>query len=66
MNRDQRPISMGMVIGLGFILIGILNWFAFINYKKTSINVTSRIPAILLILTGLTIILIKAIRKKRD
>jgi hypothetical protein len=66
MNREGRSISMGMVIGLGFILLGILNLFAFLNYKRTSINVTSRIPAVLLILTGLTIIIVRAIRKKSD
>ncbi len=66
MSREERPISLGTVAGLGFILLGILNLFAFMNYKRTSINVTSRIPAILLILTGVTILIIRAIRKNRE
>jgi hypothetical protein len=66
MNRNERPISLGTVTGLGFILLGILNLFAFMNYKRTSINVTSRIPAILLILTGIIILIVRAIRNNKE
>jgi multisubunit Na+/H+ antiporter MnhG subunit len=66
MNRNERSVSIGTVIGIGFIVLGFLNLFAFQNYKRTHIHVTSRIPGILFILTGITIIIIRTIRKNRE
>jgi uncharacterized membrane protein HdeD (DUF308 family) len=66
MSRDERSISVGTVIGVGFIVLGILNLYASLNYHKTTINTPSRIPGILFIAVGITIIIIKTIKKTRE
>jgi hypothetical protein len=66
MNEKERSISLGTVVAFGFILLGILNLFGALNYKKTSPISTTRTPAILFIVTGLIILIIKAVKKTRE
>ena len=66
MNNRERTTSMGTVIALGFIVLGILNLIGFSHFGKTRISTVSRIPGILFILTGVTIIIIKMIRKSKN
>jgi hypothetical protein len=63
MSDRERSTSLGTVIAFGFILLGILNLFGALNYRKASPVSTSRIPALLFITTGLIILIVKAIRK---
>jgi hypothetical protein len=64
MNNKERPIGIGTVVALGFIVLGILNLFASHNYHRTSISTTSRLPGILFILVGVIILIIRTIRNK--
>jgi uncharacterized membrane protein HdeD (DUF308 family) len=64
-RNNNRQTSLGTVIGFAFILLGILNIFASRFYHRTSINTPSKIPGILFILIGLTIIIVRALRKMR-
>jgi len=66
MNNRDRATSMGTVIALGFIVLGILNLIGFSHFNRTRISTVSRIPGILFILTGITIIIIKMTRKPKD
>jgi uncharacterized membrane protein HdeD (DUF308 family) len=66
MNKGESSTSVGTVIGLGFIVLGILNLYASLHYHKTSLNTPSRIPGILFIAVGLTIVIIKMIKKTRE
>ena len=66
MENKERTLSTGTVIGLVFIVLGILNLFAFRTYKKTSIETTSRLPGILLITIGVIIIIVRMIRKSGE
>jgi len=43
-----------------------LNLFATLKYHKTSLNTASRIPGMLFIAVGITIIIIKTIKKTRE
>jgi hypothetical protein len=54
------------VIGFAFILLGILNIFNSAFYHRTSINTPSKLPGILFILIGLTILIVRALRNMKD
>jgi protein-S-isoprenylcysteine O-methyltransferase Ste14 len=64
--NDNKSISTGAVVALGFIVLGILNLFASLHYKKTSLNTTSRWPGIIFIATGIIILFVKMTRKRGD
>ena len=66
MSDKERSVSLGTVVAFGFILLGILNLFGALHYKKTSPISTTRTPAILFIMTGLIILIIKAVKKTRE
>jgi hypothetical protein len=66
MDDRERSTSLGTVLAIGFIILGILNLFGAFHYKKPSPISTSRIPAILFITTGLIILIVKAIKKTRE
>jgi uncharacterized membrane protein len=66
MNNKERSVSLGTVVALGFIVLGILNFFAARYYRRTSISTTSLIPGILFISIGVIILIIRAIRKTRE
>jgi hypothetical protein len=66
MSKGERSTSIGTIIGLGFIVLGFLNLFATLKYHKTSLNTASRIPGMLFIAVGITIIIIKTIKKTRE
>ena len=66
MSDKEKSVSLGMVIAFGFILLGILNLFGALHYKKSSPISTTRTPAILFILTGLIILIVRAVRKSRE
>ncbi len=66
MNDKERSISLGTVVAFGFILLGILNLFGALHYKKASPISTTRTPAILFMLTGLIILIVKVIKKTRE
>jgi hypothetical protein len=63
MSNKDRSVSIGFIIGVGFVVLGMLNLFATEYYRKTAISSTSRIPGILFILTGIIIIIIRTIKK---
>jgi hypothetical protein len=65
MNDRDRSVSLGSVLGFGFILLGIWNLFGIMNYKKPMPVSNSLIPAIMFIATGIIILVVRAIRKKR-
>ena len=66
MSEKERSVSLGMVVAFGFILLGILNLAGALHYRKASPISTTRTPAILFIVTGLIILIIKAVRKSRE
>jgi lipopolysaccharide export LptBFGC system permease protein LptF len=66
MSDRQRSVSLGTVIAFGFIILGILNLFGALHYKKASPISTTRTPAILFMVTGLIILVVKAIKKTRE
>jgi hypothetical protein len=66
MSNGERSTSAGTVIGFGFIILGILNLFASRLYHRTSISTTNRVPGFLFIAIGITILIIKAIKKTRE
>ena len=66
MSDKERSISLGTVVAFGFIILGILNLFGALHYKKASPISTTRTPAILFMVTGLIILIIKAVRKSRE
>ncbi len=41
MNNKERPIGIGTVVALGFIVLGILNLYASRHYHKTAITIVS-------------------------
>ena len=66
MSEKERSVSLGTVIAFGFIILGILNLVGALHYKKPSPISSTRTPAILFLLTGLIILIIKAIKKTRE
>jgi len=66
MSDKERTISLGTVIAFGFIILGLLNLFGALHYKKASPIATTRTPAILFMVTGLIILIIKAVKKSRE
>ena len=66
MSDKDRTVSLGTVIAFGFIILGILNLVGALHYKKPSPISTTRTPAILFMVTGLIILIIKAIKKTRE
>ena len=66
MSDRERSVSLGTVIAFGFIILGILNLFGALHYKKASPISTTRTPAILFMVTGLIILVIKAVKKTRE
>jgi hypothetical protein len=66
MENGERSTSTGTVIGFGFILLGILNVFASGMYQKTSFSSASKLPGLLLIIVGVTMVIIKMIKKTRE
>ena len=66
MGDKERSVSLGTVVAFGFIILGILNLVGALHYKKPSPISTTRTPAILFMVTGLIILIIKAIKKTRE
>ena len=66
MSNDERSTSTGTVIGFGFILLGVLNIFASGMYQKTSFSSASKLPGLLFIAVGVTIVIVKMIKKTRE
>ncbi len=66
MSDREKSISLGTVIGLGFILLGILNFYGSMHYRKFSTSTHVRLPGILFIVVGITIIVIRSIKKLRE
>lgn len=66
MSDNERSTSLGTVLAFGFIILGILNLFGALNYRKEAPISSNRLPAVLFIATGLIILIIKAIRKSRE
>jgi hypothetical protein len=66
MDNKERTTSMGTVIAVGFILLGILNLFASRHYRRTTFSAAGILPGILFISIGVTILIIRAIRKTRE
>jgi|GEM_PF-553124 hypothetical protein len=65
-GNNNKQTSLGTVIGFAFILLGILNIFNSAFYHRTSINTPSKLPGILFILIGLTILIVRALRNMKD
>jgi|tagenome__1003787_1003787.scaffolds.fasta_scaffold19660747_2 lipopolysaccharide export LptBFGC system permease protein LptF len=63
MSDRERSTSLGTVIAFGFIILGILNLFALLNYKKAPPISSRWMPAALFIATGLIILAVKAMKK---
>lgn len=66
MNDKERTISLGTVVGVGFMVLGILNLVGTFHYHRSAINSTSRIPGILFILTGVIVLVVRAVKKKKE
>lgn len=66
MGNEERSISTGTVIALGFIVLGMLNLFASRFYHRTSISTTNRVPGFLFIIIGISILIIRAIKKNKE
>jgi quinol-cytochrome oxidoreductase complex cytochrome b subunit len=66
MSDKERSISLGTVVAFGFIILGILNLFGALHYKKSSTVSSTRTPAILFMVTGLIILIVKAIRNSKE
>ena len=66
MSDKERSVSLGTVVAFGFIILGILNLFGALHYKKSSPISTTRTPAILFMVTGLIILIVKAVRKSTE
>jgi hypothetical protein len=66
MSEGERSTSTGTVIGFGFILLGLLNIFASGMYQKTSFSSASKLPGLLFIVVGITMVVIKMIKKTRE
>jgi hypothetical protein len=66
MSEGERSTSTGTVIGFGFILLGLLNIFASGMYQKTSFSSASKLPGLLFIVVGVTMVVIKMIKKTRE
>jgi hypothetical protein len=60
---NERSVSLGMVLAFGFILLGILSLFGGLHYRKASPISSTRLPALLFILTGVIILIVRAVRK---
>jgi len=65
MSNGENSISLGTVVGLGFILLGILNFYGSLH-GKISTGTHVRLPGILFITVGITIIVIRSIKKLRE
>jgi hypothetical protein len=65
MSNGERSISVGTVIGLVFILLGILYLYNSLHHHKIA-GSYSRIPGILFMTVGLVILIIKAVKKNRE
>ena len=65
MDNNERKISLGTVISLGFILLGILNLFASGKYRRTTFSTASILPGMLFISIGVIILIIRANKKER-
>jgi hypothetical protein len=66
MSDKERSVSLGTVVAFGFIILGIFNLFGALHYKKLSPVSTTRTPAILFMVTGLIILIIKAVGKSKE
>jgi hypothetical protein len=66
MSEGEKSTSTGTVIGFGFILLGVLNLFASGMYQKTSFSSASKLPGLLFIAIGVTMVIIKMIKKTRE
>ena len=66
MNNKEGSLSMGTVIAIGFIVLGIINLFALRNYHRTTFTTTKILPGILFIAIGLTIFIIRAVRRDKN
>jgi lipopolysaccharide export LptBFGC system permease protein LptF len=63
LKDNDRGISLGMVLAFGFIMLGILSLFGGLHYRKASPISATRLPGLLFILTGVIILVVRAIRK---
>jgi len=66
MDNKQHSVSLGTVVGLGLVAIGVLNLFASLKYQETNLKTSGRLPGILLIVSGLVVLAVRAIRKIRE
>jgi hypothetical protein len=66
MNNKEQSISLGTVVALGFMVLGILNLLATFHYHRSSINSKGSIPGILFILTGAVVLIVRAVKKKKE
>jgi|KBSSwiStaDraftv2_1062776.scaffolds.fasta_scaffold3068865_1 uncharacterized membrane protein HdeD (DUF308 family) len=66
MDNKQHSVSLGTVVGLGLVAIGVLNLFASLKYHETNLNTSGRLPGVLLIVSGLVVLAVRAIRKIRE
>ena len=66
MDEGERSTSTGTVIAFGFIILGFLNLFATGFYHRTALSHTGRLPGLLFIAVGITIFIVRAIKKQRN
>jgi hypothetical protein len=66
MDNEERSTSIGTVIAIGFILLGVLNLFASRHYRRTTFSTGNIVPAIIFISVGLIILIVRAIQKTRE
>jgi hypothetical protein len=66
MSDKERSVSLGTVVAFAFIILGIFNLFGGLHYKKASPISSTRTPAILFVVTGLIILIVKAVKKSNE
>jgi hypothetical protein len=66
MDNKEGSLSMGTVIAIGFIVLGIINLFALRNYHRTTFTTTKILPGLLFIAIGLTILIIRSVRRNKQ
>jgi hypothetical protein len=66
MENGEKSTSTGFVIGIGFIILGLLNLFATGFFKRTALSHTGKLPGLLFITIGAVILIVRAIRRNRE